>query len=124
MKLSQQWLQDFLTIDLDAETLSNTLTSAGLEVAAVEPVAHEFSQVVIGQIKTIGPHPDADKLRLCTVDIGQAEPLSIVCGADNIYISMKIPVADPSNLQRPLITPTLFPSTSYHRRAVREVCFF
>lgn len=93
MKLSQQWLQDFLTIDLDAETLSNTLTSAGLEVAAVEPVAHEFSQVVIGQIKTIEPHPDADKLRLCTVDIGQAEPLSIVCGADNIYSSMKIPVA-------------------------------
>ena len=93
MKFSQQWLRDFLTIDLGVDTLSKTLTSAGLEVASVESVAGDFSQVVIGQIKTIQQHPDADKLSLCTVEVGHAEPLSIVCGAPNIYIDMKTPVA-------------------------------
>ena len=64
MKFSQQWLNDFITIDLNAETLSKTLTSGGLEVASVAPVSGDLSQVVIGQIKTIQQHPDANKLSL------------------------------------------------------------
>lgn len=93
MKFSEKWLREWVNPELDSDTLVEKLTQAGLEVDGTEAVAGEFKGVVVGQVKTVEPHPDADKLRLCTVDIAQDELLSIVCGAPNVRQDLKIPVA-------------------------------
>lgn len=93
MKLSQQWLQDFLKNHLNIKTISHTLTLAGVEVAAVKPIAPNLHQVVIGQINAVSSHPNNNKLQICEVNIGKNTFLKIICGANNIYNGMKIPVA-------------------------------
>ncbi|AJC49088.1 phenylalanine--tRNA ligase subunit beta [Allofrancisella guangzhouensis] len=94
MKFSHNWLNEYLDATQSSQDLADTLTLAGLEVDAVETVVTEkVSNVVIGQVKTITKHPDADKLNVCTVDVAEQEPLTIVCGAKNIYEGMKAPVA-------------------------------
>lgn len=93
MKFSHSWLQEYLEKSLSVKTLAEKLTDAGLEVDAVEPAAADFSGVVVGQIVEINKHPDADKLNICQVDVGQVERLTIVCGASNIFVGMKAPVA-------------------------------
>jgi len=93
MKFSEKWLREWVNPDLDTAALVEKLTNAGLEVDAVEPVAGEFSGVKVGQVKAVEPHPDADKLRLTKVDVGEAELLDIVCGASNVREGLKIPVA-------------------------------
>ena len=94
MKFSHNWLNEYLSETQSSQELADTLTQAGLEVDAIEPVvAEKVSGVVVGQIKTITKHPDADKLNICSVDIGQEENSTIVCGAGNIYEGMKAPVA-------------------------------
>ncbi|MED7818484.1 MULTISPECIES: phenylalanine--tRNA ligase subunit beta [unclassified Francisella] len=94
MKFSHNWLNEYLTDTQESQNLADTLTSAGLEVDAVESVvAEKVSGVVVGQIKTINKHPDADKLNVCSVDVAEGELLTIVCGANNIYEGMKAPVA-------------------------------
>jgi len=93
MKLSYQWLNTFLSQAIAVDELTEKLTLAGLEVDGVEPVAGEFTHVVVGEIKAINKHPDADKLNICQVDVGDKEPLTIVCGATNIYQGMKVAVA-------------------------------
>ena len=94
MKFSHNWLNEYLGDTQDSQNLADTLTLAGLEVNAIEPVvAEKVSGVVVGQIKIINKHPDADKLNVCSVDAGEDELLTIVCGASNIYEGMKAPVA-------------------------------
>jgi len=93
MKFSEKWLREWVNPEVDTETLVAKLTLAGLEVDAVEPVAGDFTGVVVGQVKSVEPHPDADKLRLCKVDVAGDELLSIVCGAANVRQDLKIPVA-------------------------------
>lgn len=93
MKFSEKWLREWVNPDLDTAALVEKLTNAGLEVDAVEPVAGDFSGVLVGQVKSVEPHPDADKLRLTKVDVGQAELLEIVCGASNVREGLKVPVA-------------------------------
>ncbi|WP_440683294.1 phenylalanine--tRNA ligase subunit beta [Cysteiniphilum halobium] len=93
MKFSHSWLENYLDKKLEVSVLSEKLTNAGLEVDSVEAVAPDFSEVVVGQIKKIEKHPDADKLNICEVDIGEDELVTIVCGAPNIYAGMKAPVA-------------------------------
>ncbi len=66
---------------------------AGLEVDAVESVAGDFSNVVVGAIESLDPHPDADRLRICQIAVGQDAPLQIVTGAQNVYVGMRVPVA-------------------------------
>ena len=85
MKFSEQWLREWVNPDLTTEQLSHQLTMAGLEVDAIEAVAPEHSGVVIGKIISIEAHPDADKLQVCQVDVGELseQPLQIVCGAKN-----------------------------------------
>jgi phenylalanyl-tRNA synthetase beta chain len=94
MKISELWLRE--SVDLDGITrdeLLKKLTAAGLEVEGCEPVAPEFSGVVVGEIIACEKHPDADKLRVCKVNIGQAEALQIVCGAPNARVGLKAPLA-------------------------------
>lgn len=93
MKFSEQWLREWVNPEISTSELSHQLTMAGLEVDAVEPVAAHFSGVVVGQVQQVEPHPDADKLRVCQVDVGANEPLTIVCGAANVAVGMLVPTA-------------------------------
>ncbi len=93
MKFSEKWLREWVNPDIDSTTLAEQLTQAGLEVDAVEPVAGDFTGVVVGQVMAVEPHPDADKLRCCKVDVAGDELLSIVCGATNVRQGLKAPVA-------------------------------
>jgi phenylalanyl-tRNA synthetase beta chain len=93
MQFSESWLRTFVNPSLTSEELSHLLTMAGLEVEEMTPVAPAFEKVVVGQVLTKDKHPDADRLNVLTVDIGQAEPLNIVCGAGNVTVGMKAPCA-------------------------------
>lgn len=93
MKFSEHWLREWVNPAISSEELSAQLTMAGLEVDAVEPVAPPFSGVVIGEVVSVVPHPDADKLRVCQVDVGSGELLNIVCGASNVRTGLRIPAA-------------------------------
>ncbi len=93
MQFSESWLRTFVNPSLTSEELSHLLTMAGLEVEEMTPVAPAFEKVVVGQVLTKDKHPDADRLNVLTVDVGQAEPLNIVCGAGNVTVGMKAPCA-------------------------------
>jgi phenylalanyl-tRNA synthetase beta chain len=93
MQFSESWLRTFVNPSLNSEELSHLLTMAGLEVEAMTPVASAFEKVVVGQVLTKDKHPDADRLNVLTVDVGQGEPLNIVCGAGNVTVGMKAPCA-------------------------------
>jgi len=93
MKISENWLRTWVNPAIDSDTLSDQLTMLGLEVDELAPVAKPFTGVVIGEVLTVEQHPDADRLRVTTVDIGSGEPLQIVCGAPNVRVGMKAPVA-------------------------------
>jgi len=93
MKISETWLREWVDPDLDSAALTHRLTMLGLEVDSVEPVAPELSAVVVGKVLEVAPHPNADRLSVCTVDAGGKEPLSIVCGAANVQAGEHYPVA-------------------------------
>jgi phenylalanyl-tRNA synthetase beta chain len=78
---------------LDTAALAESLTMAGFEVESIERAAPPFGNVVVGRIEAIAPHPNADRLRVCTVDVGRAERLQIVCGAPNAAVGMRAPTA-------------------------------
>ena len=93
MKISENWLRTWVNPAIDSDTLSDQLTMLGLEVDELVPAAKPFTGVVIGEVLTVVQHPDADRLRVTTVNIGSGEPLQIVCGAPNVRAGMKVPVA-------------------------------
>jgi phenylalanyl-tRNA synthetase beta chain len=93
MKFSEQWLREWVNPPITSEQLVEKMTLAGLEVESIEPVAANFTQVVVGEVKQVTAHPDADRLRVCQVDIGEAQLLSIVCGAENVRETLKVAVA-------------------------------
>lgn len=93
MKFSEKWLREWVNPAFDTETLVAKLTQAGLEVDAVTPVAGDFQGVFVGEVKSVKAHPDADKLRVCEVDVAGEALLHIVCGAANVREGLKIPVA-------------------------------
>jgi len=93
MKFSVQWLREWVNPAISTEELSKQLTMAGLEVDAETAVAANFSGVVVGEVLSVEPHPQADKLQVCSVNVGEAEPLQIVCGAKNVHVGMRVPTA-------------------------------
>ncbi len=93
MKISEQWLRQWVNPNNSSEQLAEQLTMAGLEIDDRFAVARAFSGVVVGEVISVEQHPDADKLRVTQVNIGAAELLQIVCGAPNVYVGMKAPVA-------------------------------
>lgn len=96
MTISYQWLMDYLPSPLPLDELSNILTSIGLEVEGTETVggaANSFEGLVAGEVLTCEKHPDADKLKITTINIGSGEPLHIVCGAPNVAAGQKVIVA-------------------------------
>lgn len=93
MKFSEQWLREWVNPSISSEQLAQQLTLAGLEVDSVEPVAGEFTNVVVGHVIKVSQHPDAERLRVCQVDTGQSEILNIVCGGQNVRADLKVAVA-------------------------------
>ena len=93
MHISENWLREWSNPALNTEELCERLTLAGLEIGTVEPAAPPLEQVVVGEILSTASHPNADRLKLCKVDIGQPEPLDIVCGAPNARDKLKVAVA-------------------------------
>ena len=95
MKFSESWLREFVNPDCSGAVLSNLLTMAGLEVEEESTVAPPFEQVVIGEVLEVNKHPDADRLNVCRVNIGNGNISQIVCGAPNVGLGIKVPCALP-----------------------------
>ena len=93
MQFPESWLRSFCNPPISSQELADKLTMAGLEVEELAPVAPPFTGIVVGRILSAEQHPNADRLRVCRVDVGQAEPLSIVCGAPNARVGIKVPCA-------------------------------
>ena len=96
MKISYNWLKDYLKINIEPEKLAVILTGLGLEIEGMEEwvsVKGGLEGVVIGEVLTCKKHPDADKLSVTTVNVGGAQPIQVVCGAPNVAAGQKVPVA-------------------------------
>ena len=93
MQFPESWLREFCNPPLSTQELADTLTMAGLEVEELQPVAPPFTKIVVGEIKDAQQHPNADRLRVCQVDVGQGELLNIVCGAPNARVGIRVPCA-------------------------------
>ena len=96
MKISYNWLKQFIPIDFEADKTAEMLTNLGLEVGGIEPyesIKGGLKGVVIGHVLSCKKHPNADRLKLTSVDVGLEEPLQIVCGAPNVAKGQKVPVA-------------------------------
>lgn len=93
MKFSENWLREWVNPEVNTDQLAHQITMAGLEVDDVLAVAGEFSGVKVGKVVECGQHPDADKLRVTKVDVGEAELLDIVCGAPNCRQGLMVAVA-------------------------------
>ena len=96
MKISYNWLKQFINIDWDAEKTGELLTDLGLEIEGIdiyESVKGGLKGIVIGEVLTCVQHPNADRLKVTTVDIGADVPVQIVCGAPNVATGQKVPVA-------------------------------
>ena len=95
MQFPESWLRNLVNPALDTAELAHAVTMAGLEVEALTPAAPPFNNVVIAEILSAEKHPDADRLRVCQVDVGEAAPVTIVCGAPNAAAGLKVPCARP-----------------------------
>ncbi|MBV8501572.1 MAG: phenylalanine--tRNA ligase subunit beta [Paucibacter sp.] len=93
MQFPESWLRSFCDPKLNTQELAELLTMSGLEVEELRPVAPPFTGIVVAEILTAEQHPNADKLRVCTVNAGGPEPLQIVCGAPNARAGIKVPLA-------------------------------
>ena len=93
MKFSEAWLRTLVDPDLSSEELSDVLTMAGLEVEALESVAPAFHGVVVAEVLEVDKHPNADHLKVCRVNVGETQSLTIVCGAANVEAGVKVPCA-------------------------------
>ncbi len=96
MKISYSWLKEFLNVDLDVERVGEILTNLGLEVEGIETyetIKGSLKGVVVGEVLACEKHPNADRLKVTQVDLGNGEPVQIVCGAPNVAIGQKVPVA-------------------------------
>ncbi len=93
MQFPESWLRAFCNPPLSTQQLADTLTMGGLEVEELRPVAPPFTQIVVGEIREAVQHPNADRLRVCQVDVGQGALLNIVCGAPNARPGIRVPCA-------------------------------
>lgn len=92
MKFSENWLRTFVDPPLSTSALADLLTFGGIEIEGVDPVAPPFDRVIVGEVLSVEKHPNADRLNVCQVNIGVA-PLTIVCGAPNVHVGLRVPVA-------------------------------
>ena len=93
MNLSMKWLSDFVKLKVEPREFSERMSLSGSKVEGWEIEGEQIKNVVVGKILSVDPHPDADKLVICQVDVGEAEPLQIVTGATNVFPGAMVPVA-------------------------------
>src|SRR5664279_5531605 len=93
MQFPESWLREFCDPPISTAELAERLTMAGLEVENLRPAAPPFHGVVVAEVLSVAPHPNADRLRVCRVDVGGGETLEIVCGAPNVRAGIKVPCA-------------------------------
>jgi phenylalanyl-tRNA synthetase beta chain len=93
MKFSEQWLREWVDPPVSTAELVEQLTMAGLEVDSVEPAAAGLADILVGEVESVEPHPDADKLRICRVLVGEGQSLQVVCGAPNVAAGDRYPLA-------------------------------
>jgi len=93
VKILLSWLREFIDIQVPPEKIAESLLMAGIEVESIEQPQKHLKKVVVGKILSIASHPNSEKNSLCMVDVGQEAPLQIVCGAHNIKMGNKVPVA-------------------------------
>jgi phenylalanyl-tRNA synthetase beta chain len=93
MQFPESWLREFCDPPLATQQLADLLTMSGMEVEQLRPVAPPFTGVVVAEIVEAAPHPQADRLRVCKVNIGRGEPLQVVCGAPNARVGLRAPLA-------------------------------
>lgn len=98
MKISYNWLRDYVDVDLTSAQLAEKLTLVGLEVDDTEEIDLTLDGVVVGRVLEVKQHPNADRLVLCDVDDGSEEPVQIVCGAPNVAAGQLVPVATPGTV--------------------------
>ncbi len=92
MKFTLSWLKEHLDTDADVQTITDKLTSIGLEVESIEDAGARLKDFTVAEIVSADKHPNADKLRLCMVNTGDKDPLQIVCGAPNARAGIKVVV--------------------------------
>ena len=106
MKILYSWLKDFIDLNLTPEELSQKLTDLGIEVASMETTGADFEGVYVAQITQIENHPDSDHLHLVTLDLGEGKTKRVVCGAPNVAIGQKVPLAHVgARLGKVVLTP-------------------
>ena len=93
MKISLSWLRRYVDIDVPVETLCEKMILSGFEIESVEDLAATMNRVVVARILKLEKHPDADKLQICQMDVGEAEPIQIITGADNVFEGALVPAA-------------------------------
>ena len=93
MKFSFNWLKNWINVPVEINTFASDLTRFGLEVESVSPLAPDFQGVVVGEVISCEAHPDADRLKITQIAVGQKDPLQIVCGASNVKKGIKVPCA-------------------------------
>ena len=92
MNISYNWLKQYIDIDLTPEETADKLTLSGLEVEGMEQIGSDFEGFVVGEVLEVKPHPNADKLQICDVNLGE-DNVQIICGAPNVAAGQKVPVA-------------------------------
>ncbi|HAT54729.1 MAG TPA: phenylalanine--tRNA ligase subunit beta [Lactobacillus sp.] len=95
MKVSMDWLNEYLTLNVDPQVLGEKIERTAVEVDQVYKMSDGMSKLVVGETLSVEPHPDSDHLHICQVDVGEEAPLQIVCGAPNVAVGQKVIVALP-----------------------------
>lgn len=93
MNLSMNWLRDYVELDMEPRRFCEAMTMSGSKVESYRNTGDGIANVVAGRIRSVEKHPNADKLVVCSVDVGREEPLTIVTGADNVFAGALVPVA-------------------------------
>jgi len=122
MKISCNWLKKYIDLSITPEEIAERLTLLGLEVEEMEQIGSDLEGVVVGEVLEATSHPNADKLKLCSVNIGKEEPVQIVCGAPNVAGGQKVPVAT-VNTTLPIVLPNGKPFKIKKSKIRGEVSF-
>ena len=101
MKISLQWLKDYVVLPGSVDALAEALTKGGTEVVGREDRGNITDKIVVAQILSSAPHPNANRLSVCQVDDGSGQPRQIVCGAKNFRVGDKVPLALPGAVLGP-----------------------
>ena len=93
MKVPMKWLKEYVDINMTAEEYASRMVMTGTAVEGVEKTGEQFDKVVVGYVVSCQDHPNSDHLHICMVDVGEEEPIQIICGAPNVHAGMRVAAA-------------------------------